>query len=81
MEGNRYWQEQIPLNYHYTNGTVFQVDIGSEETDREKKNNERKVCDEDITIKEVYGTFKLRKCCHHLSHMKIRKMKVFQSSA
>ena len=61
MEGNRHWQEQIPLNYHYTNGTVFQVDIGSEETEREKKHNERKVCDEDMTNKEVYGTIKLRK--------------------
>ena len=46
---------------HYTNGTVFQVDVGTEETEREKNQDERKVCDEDITIEEVYGRFKIRK--------------------
>ena len=46
---------------HYTIGTVVQVDVGSEENEREKNQDERRASDEDITIEEVYGTFKIRK--------------------
>ena len=29
---------------HYANGTVFQLNFGSEETEREKKNNMKEEC-------------------------------------
>ena len=58
MEDNRYWQEHT---IHYTNGNVFQVNVGSEETERDKIQGNRRVCDEDITINEIYGIFKIRK--------------------
>lgn len=46
---------------HYTNGTVFQVDVGDEETERGRSQDERRAFDEDITIEEVYGTFNITK--------------------
>ena len=45
----------------YTNGTIFQVDVGNEETETERSQDERRVFDEDITIEEVYGTFNITK--------------------
>ena len=46
--------------FHYTNGTIFQVADGSGKTKKEIQ-DERRVCGEDIIVKEVCGTFKIRK--------------------
>ena len=35
---------------HYTNGTVFHVEDDSEETEREEIQDERRVCDKEITV-------------------------------
>ena len=57
---------------------AFQVNVGSEEAEREKNQDAGRLCDDDIIIEEFYGTFKIRKkCCQHLSYMKIRKMLIF----
>ena len=41
--------------------TVFQVDVGNEEPERGKNQDEKKSVWWEITIEEVHGTFKIRK--------------------
>ena len=40
---------------------AFQVNVGSEEAEREKNQDAGRLCDDDIIIEEFYGTFKIRK--------------------
>ena len=70
-------QQKLTGEYttRYINGTVFQVDVGSEEPEREKIQNERRMCDEEITIEEERKI--RRKVWTRSIYMKIGKMMIF----